>query len=101
LGNCQKLECWPKEAHDRYTTLAKSQQWLIINVAVNVVGAFLLRFYIFKGEGIKCNYIRDCKPRACMVVQKMAWMACFLFKEFFHFLSSSSLLAYPNLITIY
>jgi hypothetical protein len=81
LGNSQKLECWSKEVHNRYTRLVKSQEWLIINVT----GAFLSRFYIFKGEGIKDNYIGDCKPKACMVVEKMAWMTCFLFKEYFSF----------------
>jgi len=44
-----------------------------------------LRFYIFKGENIKNNYIRHCKLGTCMTMQKNAWMTCFLFKEFLSF----------------
>jgi hypothetical protein len=45
-----------------YNTIPKSKDWFIANCAVNVVGGFLLTFYIFKGERPQQDYIKDCKP---------------------------------------
>ncbi len=58
---------------------------LIINVVINTIRGFLLGFYIFRGERIRDNYIRDCKLGIYMVVQKTTWMICFMFKELFSF----------------
>jgi hypothetical protein len=68
-----------------YTTIPKSQEWLIIKFAVNVVRGVLLRFYIFKGERLRNDFIKLYKPWTCMVMQKRAWMTSFLFKEFLTF----------------
>jgi hypothetical protein len=42
----------------------------------------LLEFYIFKGERLWDGYIKKCKSRIYMVMQKKTWMTIFLFKEF-------------------
>ncbi len=42
----------------------------------------MLAFYIFKGERLQQNYIKDYKPGTCMVMQKKACMTTYLFKEF-------------------
>ncbi len=47
--------------HNIYNTIPKSKDWFIANYAVNVVGGFLLAFYIFKGERLQQDYIKDCK----------------------------------------
>jgi hypothetical protein len=36
-------------SQDVYITIPNSWEWLIVNYVVNVVGAPLLAFYIFKG----------------------------------------------------
>jgi len=51
-----------------YNIILKSQKWLTVNVVVNVVRGFLFRFYIFGGERIKDNYIKDCKLGTCIVM---------------------------------
>ncbi len=45
-----------------YNITFKSEEWLIVNVVVNAKIKFLLKFYFFKGEGNKDNYIRYNKP---------------------------------------
>jgi hypothetical protein len=72
-----------------YSTIPKSQEWLIINCVVNVTNGSLLSFYFFKGEWLINNYINLCKPGTCMVMQKKAWMIFFCLRNFY--LSSSSL----------
>jgi hypothetical protein len=38
------------------------------------MGEVFLRFYIFKGEGMKDNYIKFLKPSTCMTMQKsLGW----------------------------
>jgi hypothetical protein len=44
-----------------YNTIPKSKDWFIANCAINVVGGFLLAFYLFKGERLQQDYIKDCK----------------------------------------
>jgi hypothetical protein len=39
--------------HNVYTTIPKSEEWFTANCAFNVVGGFLLAFYIFKGERLQ------------------------------------------------
>jgi hypothetical protein len=53
-----------------YNTIPKSKEWLIIKYAINDAWGFLLRFYIFKGERIKDDCIRDCKLRTCIHAKK-------------------------------
>jgi hypothetical protein len=53
-----------------YNTIPKSKEWLIITYAINDAWGFLLRFYIFKGERIKDNYIRNCKLGTCIHARK-------------------------------
>ncbi len=65
--------------------IPKFWEWLTINCVVNVTGDILLRFYIFKGEWLRNDYIQFCKPRTYMAIQKKAWMISFLFKEFLFF----------------
>lgn len=50
-----------------------------------------IRIYIFRGERIRENYIKDCNLGIYMVVQKQTWMTCFMFKELFSFFMKSIL----------
>ncbi len=72
-----------------YNTIPKSQEWLIVNYTINATKGVLLSFYIFKGERLKYDYIRLCKPGTCMTMQKRVWMIAFLFKEFLSFFNKS------------
>jgi hypothetical protein len=51
-----------------YKTIPKSKEWLIMNYGVNVVKRFLPAFYIFKGENLQQDYIKDYKPSKCMAM---------------------------------
>jgi hypothetical protein len=51
-----------------YITIPKSQKWLIVNCVVNDDGGILLGFYIFRGERLRDDYIRLCKPNTCMAM---------------------------------
>jgi hypothetical protein len=53
-----------------YNIIPKSQEWLIVNCVVNVVGGVLFGFYIFKGERLKDDYIKLCKLGICMAMPK-------------------------------
>jgi hypothetical protein len=69
VGQQSKVRMLAKRSsHQIYNIIPKSQKWLTLNVVVNIVGGFLSRFYIFVGERIKDNYIKDCKLRTCIVV---------------------------------
>ncbi len=43
---------------------------------------YLPGFYIFRGERLRDDYIKECKTWTYMVMQNKAQMATFLFKEF-------------------
>jgi hypothetical protein len=58
---------------------------------MNVVRKILPRFYIFLGEKMCDDYIKQCKLRTCMDMQAKAWMMIFLFKEFLSFFKRSIL----------
>ncbi len=73
-------------SHIIYNTIFKYQEWLIIHYVVNVTRSTLPWFYIFKREKMKDNYIKYCKARSCMVMQRNAWMTSFLFKDFLSFI---------------
>jgi hypothetical protein len=64
-----------------YNIIPKSWEWLIINCAINATSVILLRSYIFIDERLKKDYIKLCKLRRCMVVQKKAWMTFFCSKS--------------------
>jgi len=69
VGQQSKVRMLAKRSSQQiYNIIPKSQKWLTLNVVVNIVGGFLSRFYIFVGERIKDNYIKDCKLRTCIVV---------------------------------
>jgi hypothetical protein len=53
-----------------YNTIPKSQEWLIVNYAINVAEGVILGFYIFEGEKLRDDYIRLCKPSTCTSMQK-------------------------------
>jgi hypothetical protein len=38
-----------------------------------------------RGEKLQDDYIKLCKPKICMAMQKKVWMIFFLFKEFLTF----------------
>ncbi len=43
---------------------------------------YLLSFYIFRGEWIGQDYIKQSKAKTCIMIQTNALMTFFLFKEF-------------------
>jgi hypothetical protein len=54
-----------------YIIIPKFKEWLMVNCVINDVKGFLLGLsMIFICEKIKYNYIKDCKPRTCMVMPK-------------------------------
>ena len=54
---------------------------------INVAGQHIPNFYIFKGKGIRENYILHCEDQAAMAVQREAWMTQFLFSKWLsHFI---------------
>ncbi len=65
-----------------YNTIPKSKAWLNVNYVVNATRTTLSRFYIFRGEKIRDDYIQFCKLGTYMAMQSKAWMITFLFKEF-------------------
>jgi len=67
-----------------YNTTPKSKKWLTINYVVNVVGTTLPRFYIFRGEKIRDDYIQLCKLGTCMAMQSKTWIPSFS-RIFCHF----------------
>ncbi len=44
-----------------YSTIPKFQEWLIRNGVVNAIGGALPRFYIFKSEKLKDDYVKFCQ----------------------------------------
>jgi hypothetical protein len=48
--------------------ISKFREWLIVDYVINVVGGVLTSFYIFKGERLRDDYIKLCKPSICMVM---------------------------------
>jgi len=69
--------------------ISKSWELLIVNYAINAVRGVLPHFNIFKGERLKDDYIKLCKPGTCMAMQKKTWMTTFLFKKFMYFFNKS------------
>ncbi len=80
-----------KTSNAIYNTIPKFWEWLIVNNEINAIEGVLRRFYIFRGEKLRDDYIKLCKPSICMAIQKRTWMITFLFKEFLFFLNKSIL----------
>jgi hypothetical protein len=64
-----------------YNTTLRSKEWLIINCVVDVAQTSLPSWYIFRGKKFINDYIKHCKTRTCMAMQKKTQMTSFLFKE--------------------
>jgi hypothetical protein len=63
-----------KGSYHAYNTIPKSREWLSLHCAINVIWSSLLGFYIFRGENIRNNYIKNCRTRTCIVMQrKIRW----------------------------
>jgi hypothetical protein len=60
-----------------------------MNCVVNVTKGLIPRFYIFRGERTKDDYIKHYKFGTCMAIQTKTWMTSFLFKEFLSFFKRS------------
>jgi hypothetical protein len=50
-----------KGSHHVYRTIPKSREWFIVNCVVNVTEVSMLKYYVFRGERMKENYIRNFK----------------------------------------
>jgi hypothetical protein len=80
-----------RELHIIYNTIFKYWECLIVHYVVNAARLVLPGFYIFKKEKMRDDYIKYCKARSCMVMQRNAWMTSFLFKEFLSFFKKNVL----------
>jgi hypothetical protein len=74
-----------KGSHQVYNTISKSMEWLTMICVVNGTKGSLPRFYIFMGERIKDEYIKHCKAKTCMGMQREAWMIIFYSKNFYQY----------------
>ena len=54
-----------------YNTIPKFKECRIVNFFINATSFFLPKFFIFKGERIKDDYIKNCRPRAWMPMQNI------------------------------
>jgi hypothetical protein len=52
-----------------------------MNSIVNGIGITLPIFYIFQIEQMQNDYVNNCTPKSCMLVQRKTWMTLFHFKE--------------------
>jgi hypothetical protein len=53
-----------------YNIIIKSKEWLKMNYILIIVEKVLPTFYIFREEKLCDDFIKNCKPRTCMAVQK-------------------------------
>jgi hypothetical protein len=81
-----KVKVLAKRGSNYIYIIPKSWEWLIVNYVMNGIGEVLLRFYIFKAERLRNDFIKF-----YMVIQKKIWMTCFLFEKIFSFLKQSIL----------
>jgi hypothetical protein len=66
-------------------SLPKSWELLTINFGINATRGAIPRFYNFRTKRLQDDYIKLCKPKTYMAIQKKAWMTSLLFKEFPYF----------------
>jgi len=60
-----------------------------MNCVANVARGLIPRFYIFRSERTKDDYIKHLKFGTCMIIETKTWMTSFLFKEFLSFFKRS------------
>jgi hypothetical protein len=60
-----------------------------MNCVANVAKGLIPKFYIFRGERTKDDYIKHYKFGTCMAIKTKTWMTNFLFKEFLSFFKRS------------
>jgi hypothetical protein len=72
-----------------------------MNCVVNATKVSLPKFYIFMGERIKDDYIKQWKGRTCMGMERKAWMITFYSKNFYHYSRGQFHVASQNTINIY
>jgi hypothetical protein len=65
-------------SHDVYNTIPKSRKWLIVNCVVNVTR---IVFHIFKSSKIWKDYMKLCRPKTSMAMQKRTWTTTYLFNQ--------------------
>lgn len=65
-------------------SLPKSWEWLTINFGINATRDVIPRSYNFRTKRLQDDYIKLCKPKTYMAIQKKAWMTSLLFKEFLY-----------------
>ncbi len=63
-----------------YNTIPKSKEGVTMNCAINALRGFLPTFYIFRGEKLQEDYIKDYKLGIGMEMHKKVWMIVILFK---------------------
>ena len=65
------------------------REWISVLCCMNVDGASIPNFYIFKGKQFQRNYIEAFEARATMAMRPCAWMTSFLFAQWIsHFVKS-------------
>lgn len=52
-----------------------------MNSIVNAIGTTLLTFYIFQVKQMQDDYVNNCTPKSCMLVQNKTWMTLFHFTK--------------------
>jgi len=81
---------WQERVHTMFIgPIPKSRVWFTVNCVVNATEGSMLKFYLFRGERMKEDYIRHYKSKTCMTMQSKGWMMSFFFKEFLSFLKRS------------
>lgn len=78
-----------RRSRDVYMTIPQNKEWLIVNVCINIATGKVHLFYIFKEVQIQQKYIEGVEVRACMAIQKKAWMTTYLFKQWLSFFQQS------------
>jgi hypothetical protein len=77
-SNVKVLARWG--SWDVYNTILNSHEWLIVNFVVNATNVAFPTFYIFIGSRMQKDYIKLCRLKTCMTMQKKTWMITYLLK---------------------
>jgi hypothetical protein len=97
----QHILFWPTFIWLHLVIIPKFKELSNIKNVVNAFGDFLLRFFIFKGERIRNDYVWNCKPQTCIIMHNKTQMTFFLFKEVLSFSQGLFLDSRFKLIGIY
>ena len=90
-----------------HSVVPDQQEWLSVLVCVNVTGAAIPSFYIFREKNFGQNYIQRCKLGATMAMQPKVWMTSYFFGAWMSYFiqlvqnSSSILLEHQHLFILY